>query len=220
MNGSVDLKTAADTLVPGTNYIRYIIPVSGDCLSDTSLIILKTDSLPIMISCASAVHHSVDVGLMGYMEETTELDPVVTKDGCSGYTLYNSFNNKATLDSAYFSLDEKSIISYPVMWIAYDPFTHSDTCYTTLSIGTFKIPNMFTPNGDLVNDTWVFSLDKTPGARVTVYNRWGNKVWEGYGSINWDGVMTNGEKAPSDGYQFLITFEGKIIYKGTVTIIR
>src|SRR5207342_3347066 len=53
------------------------------------------------------------------------------------------------------------------------------------------IPNVFTPNGDGVND--LFFLQRSSNmSRVTatIYDRWGNKVYEidsGSGQIEWDG---------------------------------
>lgn len=217
--GNTPLLSSLVTLKPGTNIVRYIIPVTGGCKADSSQIRFLADSLPLLLTCPEPAFHSLDVGVAGLLIESTELDPVVA-DGCNNYTLANSINALPSLDSTYFSLHNKAIESYEIRWIAYDPFEHRDTCYTRLTIATFKIPNLFTPNDDGVNDRWEFSLDKTPGAKVLVYNRWGNKIWEATGNVSWDGIMKNGYPAPPDAYSYVITHEGKIIYKGTVTLVR
>jgi gliding motility-associated-like protein len=53
-------------------------------------------------------------------------------------------------------------------------------------------PNVFTPNGDGVNDMLVFSgLDKFPGTSLEVFTRWGNKVYESADYHNdWNGSGT------------------------------
>jgi gliding motility-associated-like protein len=54
---------------------------------------------------------------------------------------------------------------------------------------TIIAPNIITPNGDGVNDNLVFfNLEFYPNARLTVYNRWGSKVYENTNyQNNWDG---------------------------------
>ncbi len=52
------------------------------------------------------------------------------------------------------------------------------------------IPNVFTPNGDGINDTFVIvDLDKYITNTLVVFNRWGKSVYEknGYISGEWDG---------------------------------
>ncbi len=71
-----------------------------------------------------------------------------------------------------------------------------------------EIPNIFTPNGDGINDTWHFNL----GSDVTlngfeVYNRWGNLIKkleiDNSNYILWDGRTTSGEPC-SDGIYFYV----------------
>jgi gliding motility-associated-like protein len=51
-------------------------------------------------------------------------------------------------------------------------FIQSDECLV-------RIPNIFTPNGAGGNDTFfIEGLDKYSGSELTVYNRWGNLVYE------------------------------------------
>ena len=47
----------------------------------------------------------------------------------------------------------------------------------------------FTPNGDGVNDGWVVpGIDNYPNSKVTVYNRWGHKVFAAINYQNdWQG---------------------------------
>lgn len=54
---------------------------------------------------------------------------------------------------------------------------------------TIIAPNIITPNGDGKNDNLVFfNLEFYPNARLTVYNRWGGKVYENANyQNNWDG---------------------------------
>ena len=86
-------------------------------------------------------------------------------------------------------------------------------------------PNTFSPNGDGVNDTWEFpGIDEFPKNEVTIFNRWGNPVWEKTGMKNgdWSGQNSKGNDLPSGPYYFLINLNDrdKTVFSGAVTIIR
>jgi gliding motility-associated-like protein len=90
------------------------------------------------------------------------------------------------------------------------------------------IPNVFTPNGDGVND--LFFLQRSSNmSRVTatIYDRWGNKVYEidsGSGQIEWDGNTMYGKPAPTGTYFYIIAAEGRdgkaYDEKGSLSLIR
>jgi gliding motility-associated-like protein/uncharacterized repeat protein (TIGR01451 family) len=82
------------------------------------------------------------------------------------------------------------------------------------------IPNGFSPNGDGIADFWrIKCLDKYPDARVEIYNRWGNLVYDldHYGNTDvhgatdawWDGHSTHkwtlgNEKLPAGTYFYIL----------------
>jgi len=87
------------------------------------------------------------------------------------------------------------------------------------------IPNAFTPNGDGAND--FFRVVPHEGAEVIillrVYNRWGQKVYEGSGAnAQWDGKI--GDKpAPSDVYVWILDYScggGQYQKSMDVTLLR
>ena len=55
---------------------------------------------------------------------------------------------------------------------------------------TLVIPNAFSPNGDGTNDTYVITnIENYQNNTFTVFNRWGNKVFESTPYVNtWDGT--------------------------------
>jgi gliding motility-associated-like protein len=89
------------------------------------------------------------------------------------------------------------------------------------------IPNGFTPNNDLANDTWKITPIKYyewfDHVTVRVYNKRGTLVYETVGFEHaWDGRM-NGELLPADTYYYTIDMNLthiKTNYKGIVTILR
>jgi gliding motility-associated-like protein/uncharacterized repeat protein (TIGR01451 family) len=58
----------------------------------------------------------------------------------------------------------------------------------------FSIPEGFSPNGDGINDVFVIhGLSMYPGSKLSIFNRWGNVVYEtdNYQN-NWNGEMSEG----------------------------
>ncbi len=81
------------------------------------------------------------------------------------------------------------------------------------------IPNVFTPNGDGINDYFVIDgLENVPNSHLVVFNRWGKKVYESHNyQNNWGG------EGLSDGvYFYVFTLPQGIAdpINGTVTILR
>ncbi len=72
------------------------------------------------------------------------------------------------------------------------------------------VPNVFTPNGDKVNDTFLITFSDVKSMTLTIYNRWGNLMHSATNtlptSIAWDGATTSGIKASSGTYFFVIDY--------------
>ncbi len=86
-------------------------------------------------------------------------------------------------------------------------------------------PNTFTPNGDGKNDIWqIIGMDDYPGAEVSIYDRWGQRVYSSTGYREpWDGTF-NGARLPDATYYYHIQLnqlEGRAPpYTGFVSIVR
>ena len=84
------------------------------------------------------------------------------------------------------------------------------------------IPTAFSPNSDGNNDTWrIEALVAFPKAVVSVFNRYGDKIFEGSGSNSfWDGRF-KGEHQTPGAYVYMIDFKGqRPVKKGWVIIVR
>ena len=98
-------------------------------------------------------------------------------------------------------------------------------CRDTASIkGIVKlpiaIPEVFTPNGDGIFDTWNIVGLASEQASIKVYNRWGSIVFESTGSyIPWDGDF-NGNPVPDATYYYIIEVEDDSTLHGNVTVVR
>lgn len=87
------------------------------------------------------------------------------------------------------------------------------------------MPNAFTPNGDGKNEFIrpVFGVS-VADVRFTIYNRFGQKIFESIGPTNgWDGSI-GGNKQPSGSFAYTISYKNaagfKKSMKGTVMLIR
>ncbi len=135
-------------------------------------------------------------------------------------------------------------------WVVYTPdsgFTGTDTLFynvvnefglfsqsfVVIEVGecTVKVQEALTPNGDNRNDEWVIpallNCANFQNNTVTIYNRWGNKVFEArnYGTDGWwNGTWEkNNEPLPVGTYFYVITIDGqkrRDWQRGAIEIIR
>lgn len=104
-----------------------------------------------------------------------------------------------------------------------NPDTTSDLYYVIDDVELIKlpveifIPNIFTPNNDNTNDLFEPKITGVSDYNVSIYNRWGNKIYE----LNKDRPIWDGKEA-SDGVYFYV-FESKtydIYEQGFFQLIR
>lgn len=84
------------------------------------------------------------------------------------------------------------------------------------------VPNVFSPNGDGVHDTWeIRNLADYPGYTIQVFNRYGQMVYSTAGaSSSWDG-RSKGVSLPVGVYYYIIDLKnGFQKLNGSITIIR
>lgn len=88
-------------------------------------------------------------------------------------------------------------------------------------------PNAFTPDGDNLNQKWRVYIDGIDiyDFHLTIYNRWGEIIWESYdSSAEWDGSYGN-SIAEEGVYIWVIQAKDAISdkkyeFKGHLTIIK
>lgn len=100
----------------------------------------------------------------------------------------------------------------------------TDSVLITVRLLEFSgfVSNLFTPNGDGINDTWFINdIQNYPDNEVFIYNIYGNLVYTKKGYTNdWQGTY-NGSELPDGTYFYVLRFvdSGKI-NKGSVDILR
>jgi gliding motility-associated-like protein len=92
------------------------------------------------------------------------------------------------------------------------------------AICKFSIPNVFSPNGDGINDVLKISNTCTNiSYAASIYNRWGQLIYsderaKGNSPVTWDGFI-NGIATSEGTYFAIIQYEGKV-QKGSFTLVR
>lgn len=142
-----------------------------------------------------------------------------------------NFESNITSTQTSPSYTFENVGTYNVVLTAISKFGCIDTAsLTIISDGEIiiQIPNVFTPNGDNLNDIFenkVNNLKFLQYLNGTIWNRWGQLIYE-YQMPNgkwWDGKY-EGNDCQEGVYFYIITAEGtngqKFNFHGTVTLIR
>jgi gliding motility-associated-like protein len=201
----------------GTSIYYYKQNSNGVCRTDSTVVIVRVDSIKPEITCANNISREAILGRDYYEVQGSEINPIAT-DQCGIGELINDYNNDSTLNGQRFEIG-----SYIITWKAIDMAGNENTCTSELTIDKLAILNFFSPNNDGYNDLWNFEIGSDhPEAIVEVLNRWGQIVWKSdKGYFNkWNGIDMKGKKVPDGGYQYFIIENGKVISAGSVTILR
>ena len=136
---------------------------------------------------------------------------------------YTIFNNQVALSQTL----------YPDTTSHYEVVASSNTgCTDSSSVTVIVIqspkdvlivPNVFTPNGDGINDVWIVKgVMSFPKAHVMVFDRNGQIVYEDYGKAYFNGIH-NGIQIPSGTYYYIIKLNDPVLpytYSGWLEVIR
>lgn len=100
----------------------------------------------------------------------------------------------------------------------------TDSIIVDISDSQLQIPNVFTPNGDGVNDEFRVAYKSIISFNAWVFNRWGRKVYSWTDPTKgWDGRIA-GKDATSGPYFYVIKAVGsdgkKYVRKGDINLLR
>jgi len=103
-------------------------------------------------------------------------------------------------------------ITYTVTILGANNCSASDSVEVVIKNAiTIWIPNVFTPNGDGLNEEFITKMSKgfDDDFELSIFNRWGNLLFESNNFLNgWDGTY-GGELVPSGTYVYSISYHDK-----------
>lgn len=193
-----------------TTVYRAIVQ-SGSCSADTSLpaAVLVLVPAPVFAGNDTAVIAGQSAQLHGFGTGSVSWSPAASLDN---NTVYTPLATPAVTTTYTMTVtDTSGCIS-------------SDAVVVTVNSPSFNgtIANLFSPNGDGVNDTWyVQNIQDYPGNEVHIYNIYGNEVFSTKGYANdWKGTY-NGADLPDGTYYFVLKLSpSEPAIKGSVDILR
>ncbi len=104
-----------------------------------------------------------------------------------------------------------------------DGLTAQGTVTINVSPGDLEFPEVFTPNGDNWNETFVIvGLGNYPNNSLRIFNRWGNTVykmknydntWDGHGNVS---AQFSNHKLPPGTYYYVLTIENGSKHTGYI----
>jgi gliding motility-associated-like protein len=202
---------------------NYNVVISATCApNDTSLFVsLSLSSVPVAIASSnSSVCTNSPINLIAQ----SVIGGSYSWTGPNGYSSSDqnpTISNSTPADAGTYSL----IVS-------------SNNCISarsTVSVDVnkcnqidFFIPEGFSPNGDGINDVFfIRGLDIYPSNSITIFNRWGDKVFEANPYQNtWDGkaqrgIRVGGDELPVGIYFYILDLgDNSKILKGTIYLNR
>jgi gliding motility-associated-like protein len=100
-----------------------------------------------------------------------------------------------------FSLNNSKFTNHPI--------TVYSNIITVFSSQNVFLPTAFTPNNDGTNDIFLGNASKVREFNMTIYNQWGNIVFESFDINNgWDGMFL-GQSSPCPAGTYLYKISGK-----------
>ncbi len=169
-------------------------------------------------------------------QPTTILNPVITfTDLSSGganswsWTFGDVQNSTSNLQNPFFTYKDSGC--YNVQLIADNQYNCPDTTEQVVCVqGDYELfaPNAFTPDGNLLNDTWnVQGIGIDPDHfELYIYDRWGNLIYKTSDLYKgWDGKANGGKEiAQQDVYVWKVFTRdflgGKHSYIGHMSLLR
>lgn len=194
-------------------YVRQVDFNISSCLSDSVHLLVNVAPIP-------SVNAGQDVNICANYTAT------LTGTGA----FYYSWQPSAYLDNPTNSTTNAVVnqtTTFYLIGTSVDGCTGRDTVTVFVDstlICDLVIYNGITPNGDGHNDFWyIDGISNFANNVVAVFNRWGDKVWEGVGynntSVRWEGQAFNGRTVIDGTYYYVISLNDKI-YKGWVEVTR
>jgi gliding motility-associated-like protein len=229
-NGANIFPALANGLI--SNYAGGILTISGIPIVPEG--IYTYTITPTGISCSSAAPATFTITIIhpvaAFTTDKTIGNPALLVNFSNKSNNANTYNwsfgdgkTSTVFDTSYIY---KAAGIYQVQLIVSNNSQCADTATTTIIVYDLTVPNVFSPNGDNVNDVFTINSIGVESVDVEIYNRWGIKVYAwSTPHGGWDGTnIINGFQCDNGTYYYILKetdILGKVYQKtGFVTLIR
>ncbi len=229
--------TTANT--PGNYYVTILNTVNGCRATNSVAVIDNGGVLP-------GVSFNVDPNtgfapMSAFFDNTTVLQNVSSGTVTTTWNYGNGISVTTTSSSSSYSNSGgpngsstyQSAGNYTV-FLVITQNTGTNTCIGTATAvihvdlpSALETPNVFTPNGDGVNDVFMLQTTNLTEITCTIFDRWGVKMYDvtaDKGNISWDGKNFSNKDVPAGTYFYILNAKGKDLKdyeeKGTISLFR
>jgi gliding motility-associated-like protein len=224
-NGSFIYTPYAD--FNGNDSFTYnLCDIDAECDGATVKITVSAiDDMP------DAVEDTYTLNLDGILNEDVSTNDLPSGDGGNIWSIVTAPANGILV----FNADGTFTYTPNVNFNGSDQFTYQlcdadkdcDQVKVTVRIEDVILPNqIITPNGDGQNDTFIIGgIEFYPNNRLTVFNRWGNEVYQKSGYLNdWDGFSNKSKVGstalPVGTYYYILDYGNQKHKTGYVYLER
>jgi gliding motility-associated-like protein len=143
------------------------------------------------------------------------------------------FGNSSTLTANSVSVQPEAIYNFPGTYTATAYVTKRPCTATVKKVinvevpPKLEVPNIFTPNGDNINDIFFLHTSNVTEITIKIFDRWGHKVYDlvsDKGNIAWDGKDQQGVECAAGVYFYVLKATGADGQtwdtKGNITLVR
>ena len=222
-----------------TNDYYLLVPYTtdlGNSCSDTLTFDLNVDSSTIAESSFKFLVDTTDLQAPFELDATT-IENTSINSNKHDWQIYNGtkedlamliWEGEGTIPDYIF----KNMGEYLITLHAYNdnapncPTAPVDATIFVHYESVLEVPNIFTPNNDGYNDEFRVKTRELTSYKCTIYNRWGQKVFETEDvEENWNGKrMNEGGDLSAGSYYYIITGTGKkgqeFQFKGSIQLLR
>src|SRR5258708_424170 len=195
-------------LLATTDSIIYVTQTVGGCTSDATTIRFSVSPKPLLTFFSQNQQIEGDSVITTRCSESTTVEvegrsnyPKIVWTGVEGATI------KIDKDGIYQVTlsDDHSCTAQGNIVVLFKPMTDG------------FIPNVITPNGDNMNDSFILSFPQTQTLSVTIYNRYGKDVFH---SSVYDNEFDGSNLSAGEYYYFIQSAECHRSWKGWLSILK
>jgi gliding motility-associated-like protein len=236
--GTLDLLANSS---PGGNYTYSWVPATP--VPHTGSVYNVSDAGSYTVTAVNAVNGCTAEAVYDVTHETitaafnaspnTGLMPLaVTFSNTSSPNAIDFWWNLGNSSTTYTTVNAATVYqmqgTYTVQLIARNGVCY-DTATTTIivdMVSFITIPNVFTPNGDGMNDIFSLNPINIGDISMTIFDRWGLKMYDTSttGSLTWDGKTKGGVPVADGTYFYIIQAKGldgkDFNFQGSVNVFR